>query len=123
MKAMNFNSAAEMLDAIQDGIDLYSPELELYVFLYTNNGSICYYSIDEEEAEELEKSSFLGGEYWSAYLGCGGCIVDSDEWYAENNQTRPDYIKSPIESCEQVYKAKWFACGYQYYESDEEGED
>ena len=117
MKAMNFNSAVEMLDAIQSGTDLYSPEIETYVFIYTDNGSICYYSIDEEFAEELEKISFLGGEEWSAYLGIGGHILDSDEWYVENNQTRPDYLESPIEWCEKVYKAKWFACGYQYYES------
>ena len=116
MKEIKFNSAEEMLAEIQSGTDLYSPELETYVFLYTENGSICYYSIDEEEAEELEKTSFLGGECWSAYLGVGGSILDSDEWYAENNQTRPDYLESPIEWCEKMYNAEWYACGYLYYE-------
>ena len=51
VKEIKFNSAEEMLAEIQSGTDLYSPELETYVFIYTDNGSICYYSIDKEEAE------------------------------------------------------------------------
>ena len=88
---MKFNSAKEMLDFINGengalGHDLYSQKGETYVFRYNEAGSIATYRVTKEEVEELDKKSKeAGGEYWSAFLGPGGCIWDdpSHECYED----------------------------------------
>ena len=69
--------ALEFLKNIQSGTDYYNPKEETYVFVYSDRGSICIYSIDPDKAKELaEKSAENDGEYWGAFLGCGGEIFD-----------------------------------------------
>ena len=97
---MKFNSAQEMLDVIvKEENDLYNPNTETYVFVYSDCGSICYYSIDKEHAKKLAKLKEETGEYWGAFLGPGGWIVDdpSHELYDEGDET-------PLDWCENYYK-------------------
>ena len=112
MEKITFNSAEEMLNTITGGTDLYCPEEEIYVFVYNDLGSICLYSVDKEQARELDELSFETGEYWGAFLGWGGRIIDSDEWYAKNNEIHHDYQESPIEWCKEMYTHNWVVCGY-----------
>lgn len=69
---MKFNSSKKMREYIQSGRDIYSPSLEIYMFLYNEEGAICQYSIRQDEAKELNEKD----EYWGAYLGTGGIIYD-----------------------------------------------
>ena len=84
-----FTSAKEMLDTIQNGTDLYNPNLQIYVFVYNIAGSIAYYNIDINEASELARQSEESDEYWGAFLGRGGYIIDdpSSEFYEPGDET------------------------------------
>lgn len=102
---MKFNSAQEMLDVIKKGTDLYNPNTNTYVFVYSDAGSIAYYRIDNEEAKELERKAREADEYWGAFLGPGGWIVDdpSSDFF-EGNETN-------LEWCEACYKDEgWIEC-------------
>jgi hypothetical protein len=92
---IKFNSAEEMLERIQEGSDFYNPEYEEYVFVYNDCGSVCSYTINEDEAKELMERSNESGEYWSAYLGWGGGIYEdpSHEDYDEDRPSNLDYCK------------------------------
>ena len=94
-----FSSGEEMLSVLQHA-DLYSPELEMYVFLYNEAGAICHYDIDEEEAQELDAKAKELGEYWSSFLGPGGHIWDDplDENFP------PAEGCSNLDLCEEYYK-------------------
>ena len=81
---MKFESAKDMYEEARD-CDLYNKELELYVFGYNDFGALCYYHIDEEEAEELRrKSRENDDEYWGAFLGIGGYVLDDMDFYPED---------------------------------------
>ena len=98
---MTFNNGKEMLDYIQSGKDLYSPSEQLYIFLYGLYGSIAYYYISNEEAAELRQTN----EYWGASLGPGGWVIDTEDWYKENNLEcliDPD-IEWPEDFCNRYY--------------------
>lgn len=92
---MKFNSAQEMLNYIQGGNDLYNPRLETYVFVYSDAGSIAYYSITNEHAKELAKLAKENDEYWGAFLGPGGRIIDdpSSDFYTDGKETNLDWCK------------------------------
>lgn len=78
---MTFSTPEEMLGYLKEKGDLYNPDLETYVFVYNEVGSICEYSIDKEEAEELaRKCKETGEEYWGAMLGPGGNIFDDESY-------------------------------------------
>ena len=112
---MKFESAKDMYEEARD-CDLYNKELELYVFGYNDFGALCYYHIDEEEAEELRrKSRENDGEYWGAFLGIGGYVLDDMDFYPEDYDednekclTEDEWIDlflSPsYEFCEEYYK-------------------
>lgn len=98
-KPISFASGQEMYDYITtpaSGLeyDLYNSELELYVFLYNDTGSICVYSgIDRAEATELAKKGREHGDYWAAFLGWkGSAIYDT-----------PDYENNPPETNEALW--------------------
>lgn len=98
-----FNSGKEMLTKLWGGVDLYSPSANLYVFAYNDSGSIAYYSVDEEEAKQLQElSKKHNGEYWGAFLGPGGWIIDdpSYEEFHEGDETNLDF-------CNNVYRSDW----------------
>lgn len=78
MRNINFKSAEEMFDLLANKeIDLYNPELELYLFVYNENGAICTYGIDTATAKTLSAQSKETGDYWGAFLGIGGHIYDA----------------------------------------------
>lgn len=105
-KKVEFSSAEEMLKAIQDGKDFYNPYTGIYVFVYNDAGSIAYYSLDESEAEQLQKMSDENdGEYWGAFLGWGGWIVD-DPSYEDFDPVR----QTNLEWCEEVYSDYGWLC-------------
>lgn len=98
----NFESGQQMLDTIQANIDLYCEELGIYVFCYNDAGSICWYYIDATEAKALQHKAVEDNEYWAAFLGPGGHIIDdpSYEFYYSDMQTN-------LEWCERMYKHTW----------------
>ena len=113
MREIKFDNAEDMLYTITGGTDLYCEDTETYVFLYNNEGSICVYrGIDKDEADKLEELAVADEEYWGAYLGAGGDIIDSDRYYAEQGRERPKWAESPIEWCERSYRENWVVCGY-----------
>ena len=106
-----------MLKYVQNGNDIWSPVLEKYVFLYSELGSICCYNIDCEEAKELEiesrKSSLK--EYWATFLGVGGNIYDSLEWYKDcfkdGEKFKADELYDhALAFCEEYYNNNWIDC-------------
>ncbi len=76
---MKFNNATEMLSCLQDGTDLYSPEAEIYVFVYNNRGAIAYYNISKERVSELAGMAREYEDYWGAFLGIGGWIIEPED--------------------------------------------
>lgn len=78
MTQITFCDGLEMFNKIKEcGLDLYNTELEIYAFCYNECGSIATYNIDRENALKLKIKANATGEYWSAFLGCGGKIYDS----------------------------------------------
>lgn len=97
---MKFKDAQDMLDTIvNDCVDLYNPNTNEYVFLYSDFGSIATYWISKEKADELDRDSKEFKDYWSAFLSDGGLIYDnkSHELYREGNIT-------PLEWCEEHWQ-------------------
>lgn len=100
---MTFVNGKAMLENILNGADLYNREKEIYVFRYNDAGSIAYYYIDNEEAEELAKlKEESEEEYWGAFLGVGGWIIDDPECesYEEGEETNLDW-------CNDNYEGNW----------------
>ena len=82
---IKFSSAQQMYEYVSDGHDLYSKSLGVYLFSYNDRGALCYYYLSDEEAGELARQKEKG-EYWGAYLGCGGYILDDeygDQFYLD----------------------------------------
>ena len=114
---MKFESTKDMYEkAIRR--DLYNKKLELYVFGYNERGALCYYRISKNEAEELrQKSKENDGEYWGAFLGWGGYILDDmdynpDIFDDDNDNMSLDevnkyfdlYLAPSYEFCEEYYE-------------------
>ena len=99
---MRFKSGEEMLTIIQEGIDLYNKEKEIYVFVYNVEGSICYYNINNKEAEKLKQQSKECCDGWAAFLGFGGWVVDdpSHELFEEGDESNLDW-------CNENYEGEW----------------
>lgn len=100
---LQFKNAQEMLDTIQRGTDLYNPECGIYVFVYNDEGSICYYSIDREQASELAAKVKVTDEYWGAFLGWGGHIID-----VPDHECWEEGMAVPLDFCKEVYRGQWF---------------
>ena len=96
---MKFETPEQMLEFINSNHDLYSRKAETYVFNYNEAGSVCTYSIDENEAKQLAKKSKANGEYWAAFLGIGGQIYDdpSHDCYHEGQVTNLDCCASLLQ--------------------------
>lgn len=74
-KFVTFSSAENMLEYLQTA-DLYNLETFEYIFKYSEDGDICVYNLEEEEAQVLYEKSKESQEYWGAFLGVGGSIYD-----------------------------------------------
>ena len=103
--AIVFASAEDMLNTINRGTDLYSPDLEMYVFSYNDFGSICVYDIDKDEAKELSRQAQEHDEYWGAFLGWGGGIIDEPD-----HPCYEDGRETPLDFCKEFYAAgEWYS--------------
>ena len=96
---MKFNSGKEMYDYLQNSGDLYCQEEEIYLFMYNEAGALCYYHVSPEEAKELSVKAREMEDYWGAFLGTGGCILDEEE---------PEYsIKPSFDFCDEQFNKDW----------------
>jgi hypothetical protein len=116
---MRFDSAEDMLTTIQMGKDLYNPQLGLYVFLYSEVGSIAVYNISIKKAEELKKTA-CGGEisYWSDALGRGGEIYDAPK----SESFDMAECMSNLEWCEEYYYHEGWKRIMKYFVTNNERE-
>lgn len=114
MKEIKFTSPEQMLETLYNESDLYCPEIETYIFTYNDHGSIAYYTgITSEMAEELERKSLEGGEYWGAYLGAGGYIIDSKAYLEDHGEEANDDLIYFIMS---MLQYKYVKCGQGFEE-------
>ena len=120
MNSIRFTSPEDMLNTILNARDLYSREIEQYVFAYTDNGSICIYrGIALAEAEFREHLSEIEGEYWGAHLGWrNSSILDSPEWYKKHQIKMPDNYYGPMEYCKEFWQKEWCTCGPRFQNTD-----
>lgn len=96
---MKFNNGKEMYDYLQNSGDLYCEASETYVFMYNEAGALCYYHVSPEEAKELSVKAREMEDYWGAFLGTGGCILDEEE---------PEYsIKPSFDFCDEQFNKDW----------------
>lgn len=98
---MKFKTSEDMLNAIAY-TDLYSPSAEKYVFSYNGLGSIAVYDISKAEAEELRQKKIEDECDWSAYLGFGGEIFDTEEYLKENGEIVDEYTCTPNVWCDEM---------------------
>lgn len=86
---MKFSNDNELLSYLQNSGDLYSAEAEIYAFCYNNRGAIAYYNVPKKEALRLASKAKVHNEYWSAFLGVGGVIIEPDnyEWFDNPSDT------------------------------------
>lgn len=95
---INFKNSYEMLEAIKEGYDLYSPSLEKYIFVYNEAGSICYYDININEMFDLITKALEINDCVSALLGPGGFICDDISY------ERQPIVYSYKDLCEELYQ-------------------
>ena len=105
---MKFSNAKELLNYLQYDGDLYSAEAEIYAFCYNDRGAIAYYNIMEKEASKLADEAREADEYWGAFLGVGGKVVEPDDesykWFEDPRGTEiEDWIQYRWEDTEMVY--------------------
>lgn len=98
-KYIKFKNSEEMYQFLK-GRDLYSKKLEMYVFLYNEDGAIAVYDdIDANEATELSKKAKEANEYWASFLGPGGYIMDDDTYDRERQHMK--YLWPTFAFCEE----------------------
>lgn len=110
---MKFNSGKEMHDYICNVGDLYNINTGIYVCEYNDAHAVCVYHLRPDEVIELIAKSKESGEYWEAYLGAGGKILDAEDYnndvyrYSEDETMRNLYLKPTLDFCEHMYKEEW----------------
>lgn len=108
METIKFESPRHMYECIAEGNDLYSKELGIYVFVYNEAGALCYYNLSlQEVADILAKQKTADQyEYWGAFLGPGGYILDNsefDEHRYSGGELHDKYIQPSLDFCEQHF--------------------
>lgn len=73
---VTFNSAEEIYDVLHSDQDLYCIDDEIYMFRYSEKGSIAYYHLTMKRLMALAQEA---DGYIGSILGPGGYIVDIDE--------------------------------------------
>ena len=127
---MTFSKPEEMRKMVaDDAVDLYNPKTGRYVFVYNDLGSIAEYFLSKREAIAIaDKSLKTRGEYWSSFLGPGGRIYDSDEWFTVQGKkpygvyTAEHYFTDHY-SDEGWIKCKDFALEHLIFENDEKAKE
>ncbi|MBR2401261.1 MAG: hypothetical protein IKB01_00640 [Lachnospiraceae bacterium] len=113
---MKFQSEKEMYEYLCSGKDLYSKELGIYIFEYNDAHALCYYYLRPSEVVSLLKKREETNEYWGAYLGIGGYILDDPEYdddehrYNESEDVRALYIKPSLNFCKDTYMVEDWLC-------------
>lgn len=107
-----FNSGMEMYECISKGMDLYSKSLNMYVFAYNDAGALCSYTLFPDEVKEILRRKKETNEYWGAYLGVGGSILeesdyDDDEYrYSEGWEKNKLYLAPSLKFCDDLFRVK-----------------
>lgn len=106
---MKFSSGKEMYEVVASGVDLYNENERLYVFAYNDAGALCCYSLNSESARIVAEQAAAGDEYWGAFLGWGGDILDDMAYdrfrYSDVDSERDLYLRPSYEFCEECYSA------------------
>ena len=96
-----------MYDYLCSGRDLYSKSLGTYVFEYNDAHALCTYGLYPEDVEKLIKDSKEYKDYWGAFLGIGGYILDNPDYdeyrYVEDEAKRNLYLKPTLDFCDETY--------------------
>lgn len=96
-----FKNWREMYNTLCNGKDLYNPIIGKYVFLYNENGALCIYNLDQEEAINVSKNA--NGDTWSSVLGTGGYILDA------MTLNKKESLQSSYDFCKENFgKSSWF---------------
>ena len=97
-----FKNWREMYDALSNGKDLYNPIIGKYIFLYNENGSLCTYNLNQEEAINVAKEA--NGDTWSSVLGTGGYILDT------MTLSKEESLKPSYDFCKENYEKGGWVC-------------
>lgn len=81
---LKFDDANEMKTLIESGFDLFNTATYEYVFLYNENQDFCSYILTFDEALEYYSKAKEYDEYWGAFLGVGGTVIDDTVNYCED---------------------------------------
>ena len=106
---MKFNNGTEMYNYLCSGRDLYSKSLDTYVFEYNDAGALCTYGLYLEDVVKLIEDSKKYEEYWGAFLGLGGSILEDPDYdddehrYNEDETMRNLYLRPSLDFCEETY--------------------
>lgn len=108
---MTFNCWEEMYEHLKNGCDLYNMETETYVFVYNDAGALCTYNVPEEDVPDLVAKSKEDGEYWGAFLGAGGEVLDDEQYdnyrYSEDKDEKSLYLGPSFDFCKDHYYEEW----------------
>lgn len=106
---MKFNNWQEMYDYLTAGNDLYNTKTGDYVFEYNDANALCVYSLDEDEAKKLSKKALENNEYWGAFLGTGGSILEASDYnddkyrYSKDRDMKALYLKPSFDYCKEMF--------------------
>lgn len=120
---MKFNNWQEMYDYLTAGNDLYNTETGDYVFEYNDAHALCVYNLDEDEAKKLSKKALENNEYWGAFLGTGGRILDvfdynNDEYrYSKDKNMRSLYLQPSFDYCKETFSKDGWVDTKEYEEA------
>lgn len=103
IKKIKFKNWADMYRLITSGTDLYNPKTGCYVFVYNDVGALCYYKLRIDEVLDLICQSKKDGEYWGAYLGTGGYVLDDMNY--KNGFKK--YLQPSFDFCKDNYTGEW----------------
>ena len=102
-KFKKFENAEDMYQFLLYDGDLYSKKLEMYVFLYNEDGAIAVYDdIDSFDAARLVVKAKSINECWAAFLGPGGKILDDDTY--DRATERDKYLLPTRAFCEEYFE-------------------
>lgn len=102
---LKFANWEEMYDYLVSGQDLYNFKTGDYIFVYNDADALCRYNLSSKETLDLVEKSNETGEYWGAYLGIGGHILDEPDYdddehrYSDDQTMRDLYLKPSYDYC------------------------
>lgn len=103
IEKLKFKKWEDMYKLLISGTDLYNPKTGCYVFSYNDAGALCYYKLKMDEVLDLIEQSKRDGEYWGAYLGTGGYVLDDMNY--RNGFKK--YLQPSFDFCKNNYTDEW----------------